>query len=74
MAELEIKNLHVRTEDEKRLHQVIRKRIVVIDKQQARFHKPSSASTSARLSAALLASTSSCSVSGTLSATMPAPA
>src|SRR5207244_12508676 len=65
---------HLSSQDQERLHQVVGEGIVVVDQQQARLHKPSPASSSARTRAALLASTSSCSLSGTLSATMPAPA
>src|SRR5882724_10127479 len=65
---------HLRAEDQERLHQVVGEGVVVVDQQQVRLHNPSSASSSARTRAALLANTSSCSASGTLSATMPAPA
>src|SRR6266404_4736071 len=65
---------HLSAQDQERLHQVVGEGVVVVDQQQARLHNPSSASSSARTRAALLANTSSCSVSGTLSATIPAPA
>ena len=68
------KHAHLRAEHEERLHQVVGEGVVVVDQQQPRLHIPSSASSSARRSAALFASTSSCSASGTLSATMPPPA
>src|SRR5215469_5676956 len=67
-------HLHFGAEHEERLDQVVGEGVVVVDEQQARVHRPSSASSRARTMAALLASTSSCSLSGTLSATMPAPA
>ncbi len=66
--------LHLGAEHQEGLHQVVGEGVVVVDQQQARAHSPSSASRSACTAAALLASTSSCSLSGTLSATMPAPA
>src|SRR5690606_12375155 len=57
------------------LHQVVGERVVVINEQQSGWaHKPSCASASARRTISLLASTSRYSVSGTLSATSPAPA
>ena len=56
------------------LHQVVGEGVVVVDQQQTRAHSPSSANCSARRSAALLANTSACSASGSLSATTPAPA
>ena len=67
-----------RAENQERLHQVVGEGIVVVDQQQSHVHwhahRPSAASLSARAIAPLLASTSSYSVTGTLSATMPAPA
>src|SRR5438105_1410105 len=65
---------HVCSEDQERRNQVVGEGVVVVYQQQARLHNPSPASSSARTRAALLANTSSCSVSGTLSATIPAPA
>src|SRR5690606_24139431 len=65
---------HLRLEDQERLHQVVGEGVVVVDQQHAGGHRPSSASSSARRRIALFASTSWCSLSGTLSATMPAPA
>src|SRR5262245_41289482 len=65
---------HVGTEDQERLHQVIGEGIVVIDEKESWHHKPSFANSSARRSAAPLASTSAYSAAGTLSATIPAPA
>ena len=63
-----------RSQDGQCLHQIVGERVVVIDEQDVPRHRPSSASESAASSAALFASTSACSRSGTLSATMPAPA
>src|SRR6185295_1668765 len=65
---------HVRAEHEKRLHEVVGEGVVVVDEQELHVHMPSSASWSARTAEAFLASTSACSASGTLSATMPPPA
>ena len=62
---------HFRAQHHECLHQIVGEGIVVIDQQQARAHSPSSASRKACTAAALLASTSSCSASGWLSATMP---
>src|ERR1700733_4419986 len=67
-------HVHLGAQHQEGLHQVVGEGIVVVDQQQTRLHRPSSASASARTMAPLLASTSSCSASGTLSATMPAPA
>src|SRR5690606_40993224 len=67
-------DVHVGLEDEERLHEVVRERIVVVDQKQLDAHNPSSASSSALRRIALFASTSRCSASGTLSATIPAPA
>ena len=54
---------HLRAQHHERLHQVVSKRIVVIDEQQAHrfvvsFHSPSSANARARRTMALFASTS----------------
>src|SRR5882672_11627326 len=68
------KHAHVCAQDEERLHQVVSEGVIVIDQQQARAHRPSFASSSARLSAAPFARTSAYSAGGELSATMPAPA
>src|SRR5690606_5819765 len=67
-------DVHVRAEHEERLHEVVRERVVVVDQKQLDAHNPSSASSSALRRIALFASTSRYSLSGTLSATMPAPA
>ncbi len=63
-----------RAQHQEGLHQVVGEGVVVVDQQQLRLHSPSCASSRARAIAPLLASTSSCSLCGTLSATMPAPA
>src|SRR5690606_21421994 len=67
-------DVHGRIEHEERLHEVVGERIVVVDQKQLDAHNPSSASSSALRRIALFASTSRYSLSGTLSATMPAPA
>src|SRR5665213_388946 len=67
-------HIDLRAQHHECLHQVVGEGVVVVDQQQMRRHKPSSASASARTMAPLLASTSSYSASGTLSATTPAPA
>ena len=56
------------------LHEVVGEGIVVVYQQYPFHDSPPAAKSSASLSAALLANTSACSFSGTLSATMPAPA
>src|SRR6188768_396310 len=58
------------------LYQVVGEGVVVVDQQQAYLstHRPSAASLRARAMAPDFATTSSYSVAGTLSATMPAPA
>src|SRR6185295_6007945 len=63
-------------EHQEGLHQVVGEGIVVVDQQQAdaSAHRPSAASLRARAMAPDFATTSSYSVAGTLSATMPAPA
>src|SRR5215470_14635387 len=65
---------HVGLEHEERLHEVVGERVVVVDQEKPRAHSPSSASSRARRKIALFASTSWYSVTGTLSATIPAPA
>src|SRR3974390_3278121 len=49
---------HLSVEHQESLHQVVRERVVIIDEEQARSHKPSSAKLRARRKIALLASTS----------------
>ena len=71
-------HLDLCTEHEKRLHEVVGEGIVVVDQQQPGtrgiHHSPSRAISSARAADPLLMRTSSYSISGLLSATMPAPA
>src|SRR6185503_1826527 len=65
---------HVGAEHEECLHQVVGEGVVVVDQEKLRAHSPALAISSARRIAALFAITSSCSRSGWLSATNPAPA
>ena len=67
-------HVHFGAEHEEGLHQVVGEGIVVVDQEEPRAHSPASAISSARRITALFAITSSCSRSGRLSATMPAPA
>ena len=56
------------------LHEVPREGVVIVEKEDAVSHNPSSASDRAASSAEAFARISSCSRSGTLSVTIPAPA
>src|SRR5690348_10078026 len=58
-------DLHLRSQHQERLDQVVGEGIIVVDQQQMRLHRPFPTSSSPRTMEQLLARTSSYSVSGT---------